>query len=305
MHAKVLQMDTTKLATFIAAAEAGSLSVAAIRLGAQLSTVSRKISELEKTIGAELLVRTGRGVRPTPAGEKFLERAHRIIREVEAAAAEARGEQSPSLARLKLSAPFDLSLQLLPRPLALLSQRYPNLSIEAYSEARKVSLAEDDYDAVLRLGPLKDSRLLARRLGAFSMVLCARPNVAEAIKTPSALPAKEFILLLGGRNVTRVIYRGQESTLHLNGRCRVGTFIEAAELAANTDDLVVLPGPVAAPLIAARRLARVIPKLSLPRVEINLLHLPQHRGSCVIQGLFELLLQELERLEHLAEPSKK
>jgi DNA-binding transcriptional LysR family regulator len=289
-------MDTTKLASFIAATEAGSLSVAARRLSAQLSTISRHISEVEETIGAELLVRTGRGVRPTPAGEKFLERARHILREIEAASAEARGEHAPVLTHLRLSAPLDLSLQVMPKLIAALLRRHPGLSINTQSEARQVSLVEEDYNAAIRLGPLHDSGLIAHRVGSFPMLLCARPPIAAALRTIRELINKDFVLV-GRRRALRLLHRGHETILQPKGRCQVGSFFEAAELAATTDSLVLLPSGTAAPLLASKRLAWVLPRLVLPRVEINLVHTPQHRGSLVLQELAELLTQELDRIE--------
>ena len=290
-------MDTTKLASLVAAAEAGSLSVAARRLGAQLSTISRHISEVERLAGATLLVRTGRGVRPTTAGERFIERAAQILREVKAATAEARGESAPTLTHLKLSTPLDLSLQLLPKVIAVMLERHPGLSINAESETRRVSLVEEDYNAAIRLGELKDSSLIAHRLGTFSLLFCARPQVAQTIRAVKDLAARDFVTVGRGRPLT-LSYRGHNTLLQPSGRCRVGSFFEAAELAARTDSLVVLPSGTAAPLLAAGRLARVLPRVSLPRVEVNLVQTQQHRGSAVLQELAGLLVKEIEKIEH-------
>jgi DNA-binding transcriptional LysR family regulator len=290
-------MDTSKLLAFIAAADAGSLSRAARQLGAQLSTVSRQIADLEATLGAPLLMRTGRGVRLTPAGERYLERARRIVLELEAAAAEVRGERGAALTQLRLSTPVELSLRLLPEVLARLTRRHPSLTVDVHSEARRVSLLEEDYDIAIRLGPLKDSELIARKLGQVSLVLCASADTARAIRTPAELRSAEFALVAGTRAELVASARGRDVRVQLRGTCRVSTFTEAAALAACSNRLTVLPSYTASGFIVDRRLVRVLPGLSFPSRELHLVHPRRHRGARVIEDLGDLLTTALARAE--------
>lgn len=293
-------MDTSKLSAFIAAADSGSLSRAARQLGAQLSTVSRQIADLEATLGAALLVRTGRGVRLTPAGERYLERARHIVRELEAAAAELRGERGSVLTQLRLSAPVELSLRLLPPVLAELSRRHPTLCVDLHSEARRVSLLEEDYDAVIRLGAVRESYLVARRLGATCLVLCASPEAAQGLRTASELSSSDFALVAGSRSELSGSLRGRKVHLRLKGTCRVNTFTEAATLAACSSRLVLLPGFTAAEFLTSRRLVRVLPGLSFPQVHVHLVHSQRHRGSAEMRDLGDLLTTALEHAERIA-----
>lgn len=290
-------MDTAKLSYLVAAVEAGSLSVAAKRLGAQLSTVSRSVADVEKMVGAQLLLRTGRGVRPTPAGEAFISRAQRILQEVESATAEARGANTPALSRLKLSAPLDLSMHLLPGCIAALLQKYPKLSIEAHTDSRKVSLVEEEYDAAVRLGPPKDPNLIARSIGTLSLMVCARPAIAASVRSIRDLAQKEFVLISGVPNHNRVHYRGCEILLQFKGSCRVSTFFEAAEVAARSDRFVVLSSISAQPHLSNKRLSRVLPKLMLPKVEVSLVQTPQTRGAKVLLDLAQLLTDAISQIE--------
>lgn len=123
-------MDTSKITAFVAAVDAGSLSAGAARIGARLSTMSRRIADLETELQTKLLVRTGRGVRVTPMGERFLARARVILAELEAAAADLRGARDVPIARLRISVPPDLGLAVMPMVLAELSRRYPDLVVE-------------------------------------------------------------------------------------------------------------------------------------------------------------------------------
>ena len=172
-------MDTDVLRTFVAAADAGSLSVAARRRGAQLSTVSRQIRDLEDEVATPLFTRTGRGVRLTQAGERFVEHARQVLRQLDVAAAEARGHRRVELAQLRLSLPLELALRLLPAVLVGVRAAHPGVFLDVQTDARRVSLLEEDFDAAIRLGPLGDSELVARSLGTVSLGFYARMARSE------------------------------------------------------------------------------------------------------------------------------
>jgi DNA-binding transcriptional LysR family regulator len=290
-------MDTSKLVTFIAAADAGSLSLSARRLGTQLSTVSRQIADLERDLGTALLVRTGRGVRPTVAGERYLERARHIVREVASAAAEARGEVGAALTHLRVSAPVELALRLMPEVLARLHEQHPGASIDVHSDARRVSLVEEKFDAAVRLGALKSSESIARRLGAVSLVLCGSPQAAREVRSVAQLAARDFVLVAGARRELVGSQRGRTVRLELRGSLRVSTFSEAAALAARTSCLVVVPSYTAAEAVQQNTLVRLLPTLVLPRIDAQLVYQPRHRGSVVLRDLGDALAAAIARSE--------
>ncbi len=283
-------MDTSKITALVTAADAGSLSSAARRLGTQISTISRQIRDLEAEVGAALLTRTGRGVRPTPAGERFLERGRHVLRELDAATAEARGEGAVGVQQLRLSAPLELSLRLLPPVLVALRRKHPALSFEVRSDARRVSLLEEDFDAAIRLGSLRDSELIARPLGVVTLSLWARPGVERTFREPGP-----FVLVTGTRTELDVRRRGRAATLRLEGALRVGTFTEAAEIAARSDHTVMIPSFTARAY--RKRLVRVLRDVQIPTAEVNLVYTQRLRGAKVVADLAELAGAELAEAE--------
>jgi DNA-binding transcriptional LysR family regulator len=288
-------MDTARITSFVAAADAGSLSRAAERLGQQLSGVSRHISELEADLGVRLFDRTGRGVRLTAAGERFLERGKQVLREVELARAEARGEDARELSLLRLSAPPDLSQHVLPGVLASLSERFPTLSIQARGDVRRVSLVEESYDAVIRLGPLTPSDLLARKVGAVSMRVYAAPG--RGLSRMEDLAAREFVRVEGVPPELTVRDRGRPVKLSLKGRVQVSSFWEAAEVAARTGRLVMLPSFCALPFIMSGKLTAAARWLTFHSIDAHVLRAPRHRGSLVLDALTEGLVGALAEFE--------
>lgn len=284
-------MDTTKIAAFASTLEAGSLSTAARRLGVRLSTLSRHIGELERTLGAPLLERTGRGVRPTAAGARFLVRARVILAEVERARAEIDG---PPPKRLRLTVPPDLSRHFMPAIAAELVRRHPGLALDVVGDARVASLGEEAFDAALRLGAPSAPSAIATKVGAVSVHAC---TTTEALRGARGQIARiEAVRVQGVAPTIRGKHGGRAAELPLVGAVCLPTFDEAAELAARTDRLVVLPSFVALPHLEAGRLVTV-PGWSLPSVALHVLRTPQHRASAVLRDLTTLVEGALEAFE--------
>jgi len=115
------------LETFIAIVETGSLTKAAERIARSQSAVSLQLHQLQETVGAHLLVRRGRGMAPTPAGEKLLPIARRAVRAVREAAAVVRGDEHRVI---RAGVPEEYADRLVPGLLADLAQREPALTME-------------------------------------------------------------------------------------------------------------------------------------------------------------------------------
>lgn len=290
-------MDTSRLTSFVVAAEHGSLSKAARHTGVRISTISRQISELESELGEPLLVRTGRGVRLTPAGEVFLERARFILRELEAAIAEVRGERERATKHLRLSVPTELSLSLLPRVVAAFYQKRPDVRLDLHSDARRVSLLEEDFDAALRLGRLTNAELLARRLGEVRLCVCVAPTYARSLTTMKELSTRSFVGVAGTRELLSGQFRKKNVSLRVQPHVRVNTFSEAAELAAATNLVVVLPHYTAERFVRAGTLCIVLAELLLPTIELHMLLPRRHRENAALKEFATLVTEQLQRVE--------
>lgn len=277
-------MNTDRLASFVAAAEAGSLSRAAERLGQQVSGLSRHVTELEADLGVKVFERTGRGVRLTSAGEQFLDRARTVLGELEQARAELRaGPRVREPSRLRLSTSPDVSLHVMPGVLAELLAAFPSLSVELQGETRRVAVVEESYDAVVRLGPLRPSELIATRLGGFTGRIYAPPEVR--LRELKDLSTHEFVLFHNTPTEIPMRVRGRAVTLKLRGRARVNSFAEAADLAARTGRLVILPSFAAQPWLESGKLRPGPSWFPVRPVEAWLLRAPRHRGSKTLDAL--------------------
>ncbi|MER9677978.1 LysR family transcriptional regulator [Mesorhizobium sp. M0184] len=184
------------MSLFVAAAETGSLSAAGRRFGIPLTTVSRKVSDLEKHLKTRLLNRSARQLSLTDAGHAYLAACRRILDEVGEAERIAAGEYSAPTGELIVTAPIVFGrLHVLPVVTSFLSV-YPEVGVRLTLADRITQLVEEHIDLAIRIGELADSSLIATRLGSIRRVVCASPAyLAEhgTPKTPQELAAYSAI----------------------------------------------------------------------------------------------------------------
>jgi len=156
--------------------EKGSFSAAARTMRAPVTTVTRKISDLESVLGAKLLVRTTRKLSLTDAGITYLSAARRIIDQVEEAEREAAGEFTAPKGELVITTPIQFGqLHVLPVVSDFLAL-FPLINVRLLLLDRNVQLVEDHVDMALRIGKLPDSTMIATAIGKMRTVVCATPE---------------------------------------------------------------------------------------------------------------------------------
>jgi DNA-binding transcriptional LysR family regulator len=171
---------------FVAVVDARGFAPAAQRLGISPSVVTRLVARLEHQLGIRLLQRTTRSVTLTDAGTRYLERARRVLAELEEAEESAAAERARPTGRLVVSAPAMFG-RLHVSPLMC---RYLNLNPDVVGELtlsdRMVNLVEDGIDLAVRIGHLADSTLIARPAGTTRRVLVASPSYLVRRGVPSS-----------------------------------------------------------------------------------------------------------------------
>ncbi len=189
-------IDRNAMALFVKVVENNSFSKTAQRENVPVSTVSRKISELEKALGVRLLERSTRRLRMTEIGEEYYERCRRGLEEFEAANLMVTDQQTEVSGRLRLSVPPSISDAVVIPLIEEFQARYPNAIVNCLVTDRHVNHIEDGIDISLRVGDLKDSSLVARRLLRYRSVLVASPgylNRAGAPGHPNELPLHALV----------------------------------------------------------------------------------------------------------------
>jgi DNA-binding transcriptional LysR family regulator len=160
---------------FARVAESGSFSKAARDLGLSKATVSKRVAELEASLGVALVARTTRRAALTEAGERTLARAQRIIEEAEAAREEAVEARASPKGRLRISAPITFGVRYLAPLLPEFLTAYPDIDLDISFADKTVDLIGEGYDAAVRIRAMEDSSLVARKLAPVGSHVVAAP----------------------------------------------------------------------------------------------------------------------------------
>lgn len=175
------------MSMLIGVVEKGSFSAAARTMRVPVTTVTRKISDLESVLGAKLLVRTTRKLSLTDAGISYLAAARRIIDQVEEAEREVAGEFTAPKGELVVTAPIQFGqLHVLPVLIDFLAL-FPQINVRLLLLDRNVQLVEDHVDMAVRIGKLPDSTMIATAIGSMRMVVCASPEFLADSAIPQTL----------------------------------------------------------------------------------------------------------------------
>jgi len=174
------------LVTFVATAEAGSISEAARRLQISKSVASERLAELENSVGTTLVHRSTRKLTLTESGTAFLNRAKRILREVSEATAEASEGQGELVGPLRISAPVSFGILHLAPALNSFLKQNPRIELSLDLDDRFVG-ATDGFDAIIRHGPLPESGLVVKRFAHGTRVLVASPEYLKKNGTPQSV----------------------------------------------------------------------------------------------------------------------
>ncbi|MFG1401624.1 LysR family transcriptional regulator [Xanthobacter sediminis] len=177
-------LDWDDLRFFVALARCGSLSEVARRLGADHSTVARRITGLETALSLKLFDRLPRGYALTPEGERLLERASAVEQAVHGVERLASGVGAAIAGRVRISAPPALASHWLVPRLAPLLARHPGLELDVSGTAAPAHLSRHEADLALRLSRPQEKGLVARRLGRLAYGLYGARAYVEA--TPEA-----------------------------------------------------------------------------------------------------------------------
>ena len=183
---------------FVAVCDAQGFAAAARRLDVAPSMVTRLVAGLEVRLGVRLLHRTTRTVRLTGAGARFLDRARRILAEVEEAEASAQDEHTEPRGRLVVNAPLLFGRMHVAPVMSDYLAAHPQVTAELQVSDRFCNLVEDGVDVAVRIGNLASSGLIARRLGQTRRMLVASPAYLAAQggppRSPSELAGHQLIL---------------------------------------------------------------------------------------------------------------
>ncbi|RUV46227.1 MAG: LysR family transcriptional regulator [Mesorhizobium sp.] len=258
-------MDTlTRMRAFIDVVEAEGFSAAARKIGRSKALLSKYVRELEDELGALLLNRTTRQFSLTEAGHTYYQRASEIVREVDSLADAVRESSGDVRGRIKLSAARTFADAPIGQSLIDFAKQHPDIVLDIHLDDRFVDLVEEGFDVAVRISRLENSSLIARRLGPFSIKLCASPDLLakHGIPTrPQDLSNMPCIVDTNGRSLANWRFKGDGEdsvSVTVSGPIEVNSPMAARAAAVSGLGFTILPDFIAAPEVASGKLVTVL-----------------------------------------------
>ena len=281
---------------FVAVAELQGFAPAARKLGLSPSAVTRLIAALEDRLGARLLQRTTRSVAVTDAGTRYLERARRILADVEEAELAAEGERTRPSGRLVVSAPVGFGRLHVSPVMAAYLLRYPDVSAELRLEDRVVNLIEDGIDLAVRIGFLGDSSLVARHVGEMRRIVVAAPSYLKQHGEPKrpAEIATHQTIQFGSSAVTgewRFAEAGREFRLNITPRFSSNGADAAVQYAEQGGGLTRVLAYQAADAIRRGTLKVVLAPFEQPPLPIHIVYPTSRLLSAKVRSFIDLVTE--------------
>ena len=270
-----------ELEVYVRVVHAGSFTAAGRDLGLSPSAVSKQIGRLEDRLGVRLLNRTTRKVAMTEEGAAFFEHAKRIIADLDEAEQALSKLSAAPRGLLRVNMPVTFGQLILAPLIPEFLRRYPDVEVDITLNDRLVDLVEEGMDLGIRIGALKDSSLIARKLAPSRRAVCAAPSYLARAGTPRR-PAD-----LAGHNCLVYTYRiwrndwpfrgveGSE-TVHVTGSFSANNGEVLRQAALGGSGIIMLPIWQVRDDLLAGRLVELLPDYSSPDADIHAVY-PQTR----------------------------
>jgi DNA-binding transcriptional LysR family regulator len=282
---------------FVRVVEAGSISEAGRRLGTAKSVISERVQHLEHRLGATLFER-GRSIRLTDPGEDFYLKCVRILSEINDAEEAVQEGHATLRGRLRIAIPTSFGVTYLSPVLSEFALRYPELRLDLEFDERHINLYEENFDAVIRIGEIAHSSLIARVIASNRFVICASPAYLERCGTPDT-PAE-----LSHHSAVFCIHRepfgmwslqvdGRTESFRVPKRMRANSGLQLLEAVKAGLGLAVLPAFLAVDALVSGEITEVLSGYAPRGGSISLLYRKSQRASPKLDVLVAFLAERI------------
>ena len=281
---------------FVAVAEFHGFAPAARKLKLSPSAVTRLIAALEQRLNARLLQRTTRSVALTDVGTRYLERAKRILADIDEAERAAEGERMRPAGRLVVSAPVGFGRLHVSPVMSAYLKRHGEVIGELRLEDRLINLVEDGVDLAVRIGELSDSTLVARQVGTMRRIVVASPAYLKARgepKRPQDITSHSTIQFgaTSGLSDWRFAEDGREVRVNIAPRLLTNSADAAVQYAVAGGGLTRLLAYQAADALTRRRLKIVLQRFELPAFPVSIVYPTSRLLSAKVRTFIDLVAE--------------
>ena len=267
-------IDLNELSVFVRVAQHGSFSAAARSLGMPVSTVSRRVSDLEERLGVSLIKRTTRKLSLSEHGLRFYEGCAPHLEGLEAAEAGVTDSRTEIEGLLRVTAPVALGRGEFVDFVSGFLSRHPKMKIDLAITNLYVDLVTSQVDVAIRFGDLADSGAVARRLGVSRRVLVAAPEYLKRRGVPRApedLTSHDCVLFLGKTEGAEWILRKdrRQMRIQISGRVTANNLELVNEFTLRGHGVALLPEPYAVERASNGTLRRILPQWTSAPIPVH------------------------------------
>ncbi|QHG65478.1 LysR family transcriptional regulator [Pseudomonas putida] len=282
---------------FMAVVEHGSFTAGAVVLSTTPSVLSRAVARLETRLGRQLLQRTTRRLGLTDAGRQYLDQARRAFAVLVEAERDVQGQGGALAGRVRMSVPTTYGHYRLPPLLARFTRSHPQVQVELNITNRNVDLVAEGFDLAIRLGPLPDSGLVARKLEDAALLLVAAPEYLQRAGTPQSLEALQqhlclpFVMPRTGRLAPWVFRDGDQDIdwLPVSSIEVSDDVLGVVSLAEQGIGICQSYDFIVRERLERGRLVEVLPRLRGRTRPFSLVYAPHERQSAAARAMIDLL----------------
>jgi DNA-binding transcriptional LysR family regulator len=286
----------SNMIAFVTVAETGSFAETASRLNLANSVISKRIKDLEDHLGTRLLQRTTRALNLTEAGYVYVEHARKFLDELAEVEENLRYSNDHPVGEIKISAPLSFGNKFLGPAVSSFLDKYPDVTVKLIVNDRTVDIAEEGFDLAIRIGPLKDQSLIARKLAQSRRVVVANPDYLQKSgrpETPQDLGKHNCLSYSGLAEGKSWPFRkdGREFWQPVGGRFIADSGTLLCEAAVRGCGIAILPTFIAGPHIGTGELEILLEDFEQEPLAIQAVY--QHKRH--------LSAKTRKLIEHLAE----
>ena len=291
---KAISLDEVSI--FVKVVEVGSFAGAGRQMNMPSTTVSRKVLQLEASLGVRLLQRTTRKLSLTEIGQRYFERCQRSLAGLDEANALVTEYQAMPTGILRITSPLDFATQYLQPWISAFLDLYSDVQVELVIADEYLDLFEHRIDIAFRSGHLRDSNLIARRIGPKHNVFCAAPaylNSAGEPKVPADLVGHDCVIY--GESIENSVWKfADELLVPVRGRIAANNMHVILEEALNGRGIAQLPLPLAFEHFKHGNLRRVLMNFEAPAGSIYMLY-PSHKNLATkVKVFLDYVIEQTE-----------
>ncbi|WP_413727650.1 LysR family transcriptional regulator [Sodalis sp. RH19] len=289
----------TSMAVFVKVADRGSFAAAAEALNISAQMVGKHVVFLEDRLGARLLNRTTRRQSLTEIGVVFYQRCKIVLSEAQAAESVALELSAAPRGQLRVNAPVTFGAYALTPMINRYLLAFPAVKVDLTLTDRFVDVVDEGFEAVIRLGALKDSSLAARELAPYRMIACASPGYLARCGFPRQLSDLERHECLGYSfwsrpplSEWRFTRGGEEQRVRVLSRLQINDSSALLTSALHDGGILLGPEVILRPYLASGQLVRVLPDYEAPSRPLHILFAAQRQLTPKLRSFIDCVVAE-------------